>query len=109
MSPLELFTGNKPNYQDLHQFGCDVYVMVPYEKRRKLDDKATKASFIGYDEMSKGYRITDRNNRKVTVSSDVVFFDTVTPPAIDVHFSPMTDEQEAKDDENEKEDLVSNV
>ena len=109
VSPLELFAGGRPNYQDLHQFGCDAYVMVPCEKGRKLDDRATKATFIGYDGMSKGYRITDRNSRRIIVSRDVVFFDTVTPPAIDVQFSEMSDEREAQDREGEKEDSVSDA
>lgn len=78
LTPLEMFMGTKPSYQDLHQFGCDVYVMIPYEKRQKLDDKAAKATFVGYDEISKGYRVTNRETRKFTVSRDVIFFKTIT-------------------------------
>lgn len=58
--------------------------MSTYEKRQKLDEKATKATFVGYDEVSKGFRITDRDRetRKITISRGVVFFDTMTAAEI---------------------------
>lgn len=49
--------------------------MIPYEKRRKLDDKAERMKFIGYDDSSKGFRFVDRNG-KVHVSREAHFVDT---------------------------------
>lgn len=72
-SPLETLYGEKPSYENIHQFGCEVYVMVPYEKRRKLDQKAVKGVFVGNDESSKGFRIADTKTRKISVSREVVF------------------------------------
>lgn len=57
--PYEKWFGKKPEMLDLHPFGCEVYVHIPKEKRRKLDEKAEKKIFVGYDEESKGYRIYD--------------------------------------------------
>jgi hypothetical protein len=37
--------------------------MVPYEKRKKLDVKAVKMRFIGYDTMAKGYRMLDSSGK----------------------------------------------
>lgn len=77
-SPFETFYGRKPRYDKFHEFGSDVYVKIPDEKRRKLDDKAVKMKFIGYDAQSKGYRVVDENF-KVTVSREVIFLDTKLP------------------------------
>lgn len=57
VSPLESFYNVKPNWNETKVFGCDVYSMVPKEKRRKLDVKAVKMKFVGMDEQAKGYRL----------------------------------------------------
>lgn len=77
-SPLEEMYGMKPNLKYLHDFGSDVYVMIPDERRRKLDDKARKMKFLGRDEASKGYRLVDENY-KVHVSREVEFVGTKLP------------------------------
>ena len=41
-----ILTGKKPSIKHLKFFGCDAYVHVPKEKRRKLDNKAEKCIFI---------------------------------------------------------------
>lgn len=76
VSPLESFYGHKPDYSVLHRFGCDVCAMIPYEKRKKLDDKAKKYTFVGYDCESKGYRIADVSHKSLTVSRELVFLNS---------------------------------
>ena len=51
--------------------------MIPYERRRKLDNKAKEVTFVGYDENSKGYRLIDRNN-KLIISREVKFIHNQT-------------------------------
>lgn len=75
-SPFEKFHNEKPRLNNLHEFGSDVYMMMPYEKRRKLDDKVIKMKFIGYDDMAKGYRLVDINY-KIHISREVKFLDTM--------------------------------
>lgn len=72
-SPLELFYNKKPKYNDMYPFGSAVYVMIPGPKRRKLDDKAEKAIFVGHDESAKGYRVANPETHKITISREVVF------------------------------------
>lgn len=72
-TPVEIFFGKKQKFSGFHEFGCSVYGMIPQQKRNKLDDKAQKYAFVGYDESSKGYRLADVNSRKVIISRDVVF------------------------------------
>jgi transposase InsO family protein len=70
-SPYELMFNKKPKWDEFRQFGCEVYVKVPDVKRRKLDPKAIKMKFVGFDLRSKGYRVS--NGSKVTVSREVHF------------------------------------
>lgn len=70
-SPFETMFGKKPKWSDFHQFGCEVYVKIPDVKRRKLDPKAVKMRFVGFDAKSKGYRVS--NGSKVIVSREVHF------------------------------------
>lgn len=78
-SPFEMMFNKKPNWNDLRAFGSEAYVMVPKEKRRKLDPKAVKMKFVGLDKQSKGYRMT--NGKKVIVSREVRFLrDKVNEP-----------------------------
>lgn len=81
MSPHEKLFNQKPRKEEFHQFGTDAYIMIPYEKRRKLDVKAHKVKFIGYDDHSKGYRFID-HNYKIYVEREVTFLDSMTPFAV---------------------------
>lgn len=74
-TPYEMFYGKVPAYDDIHRFGCDVYTMVPYEKRRKIDNKAKKMIYIGNDDVSKGFRVADTQSRGLSVSRNVKFLD----------------------------------
>jgi transposase InsO family protein len=71
-SPSELMYGRKPTPITFHEFGCDAYVMIPTEKRKKLDNKAEKLKFLGYDNNAKGYRLVNKNG-KITISREVRF------------------------------------
>jgi hypothetical protein len=53
-SPYELMFEEKPSVKHFKVFGSICYVHVPDAKRTKLDAKAHKCIFIGYDEKKKG-------------------------------------------------------
>lgn len=74
-SPIEIMFNKSISRLDVHEFGTDVYAMIPAQKRRKLDDKAIKMKFIGYDSNSKGFRLLNRNHQ-VIISRDVKFLGT---------------------------------
>jgi hypothetical protein len=46
---------------------------VPYAKRTKLDAKAKKCIFIGYDQRKNGWKCMDPETYKFFVSRDVIF------------------------------------
>ena len=72
-TPFEVFEGDKPIISGLHEFGADCYAWIPKEKRKKLDEKARKLKFMGYDESSKGYRLVDADSKSIIIARDVKF------------------------------------
>ena len=108
-TPYDLFYGKKPQRRLFHEFGCEAYVMVPSEKRRKLDDKAVKMRFLGYDENAKGFRLANANN-KVIVSREVRFLTEqvcekkTDPSTNEFQFDESLQEEENSKEENSKEE-----
>lgn len=45
-SPDEVWFGKKPNIEMFRVFGCKTMVMIPKEKRRKLDAKSIECIFL---------------------------------------------------------------
>lgn len=72
-TPYEMWYGEKSLMNDFHEFGSDVYAWIPGERRKKLDKKARKLKFVGYDESSKGYRLTNKDTKDVIIARDVKF------------------------------------
>ncbi|KAJ9507667.1 hypothetical protein QJQ45_019158 [Haematococcus lacustris] len=57
LTPWESFFGVKPDLSGLRVFGSDVWVHVPAQKRSKLEAKAVRGVFVGYQLGSKSYKI----------------------------------------------------
>ena len=55
MTPYEGWTGKKPRADGLRVFGCQVYVHIPKDERKKLDSKSKKCVFVEYGTTTKGY------------------------------------------------------
>ena len=73
MTPHEAWTGEKPRVDGLRVFGCQAFVHVPKEERKKLDPKSRKCILLGYGTTTKGYRLYDPLKKKVFHSRDVIF------------------------------------
>lgn len=72
-SPYELWYNKEAKVDHLHIFGSEVFIHIPKEKRHKLDPKAAKCMFVGYDDHSKGHRVWNPKTGKIEISRDVVF------------------------------------
>lgn len=72
-SPYELWYGKEARLDHLRAFGSEVFIHIPKERRQKLDPKATKCMFVGYDNKSKGYRVWNPTTGKIEISRDVIF------------------------------------
>lgn len=74
-TPFELWSGQKPDVSHLKVFGCQAFVHVPDAKRGKMESKAEKLIFVGYDSGSKAYRFLNKQKNKITVSRDARFLE----------------------------------
>ena len=75
ITPQEKWSGRKPSLNYIRRFGCTAYMAIPAERRRKLDEKARKLVFVGYESGSKAYRLLDTTTDKVYISKDVHFIE----------------------------------
>uniref|UniRef100_A0AAG5DSQ9 Integrase catalytic domain-containing protein n=1 Tax=Anopheles atroparvus TaxID=41427 RepID=A0AAG5DSQ9_ANOAO len=75
LTPYELWTGHKPDMSKLRVFGCQAFVHIPDEKRKKFHPKSKKMTFLGYSENHKGYRFVDVTSDRVTISRDAQFLE----------------------------------
>lgn len=107
-SPYELWYGTKPDLDHLRVFGCDVYV---HDKHGKLDARAVKGKFLGYDKIRKGYLVLLPNGKIVT-ERDVHFFEksvvdkgeTVNP-----ELSPVLQRSAGANDDSDDEDKAEDI
>ncbi len=72
MTPIEAWTGTKPNLSHLREFGTDVYILDEGNSA-KTEPKANKMSFVGFEDGSKAIRYYDARTRKVLVSHNFTF------------------------------------
>jgi hypothetical protein len=73
ITPFEALYGSKPPVHNLKVFGCNSFAHISNENRKKLDAKAIKCIFIGYDYEFKEYKLFDPFNHKLFASRDVLF------------------------------------
>lgn len=74
-SPDEMWFKVKPDLSNFKVFGCKALVMIPYEKRKKLDDKAIECIYLRRAENSKAFRLFNKETRDIIISRDVVFYE----------------------------------
>ncbi|CAI5986216.1 unnamed protein product [Closterium sp. NIES-65] len=78
-TPLEAWSGTKPDVTDLRTFGCTCYYHVPDATRTKLEAKARVAMYLGPSADHKAWRVWDLEHGKLVVSRDVVFYEDTFP------------------------------
>lgn len=84
-TPEELWSGKKPKVAHLRAYGCNAYIHVLDQERKKLDPKAHRGIFVGYSEEQGGaYRVYNLLTRRVEVSRDVQFDESSFTFAADV-------------------------
>ena len=72
-NPYEAWDDKMPSLSHFKVFGCDAFVHIPKERRRKLNRKSEKCIFIGYKDRVKGYKIWNPVTRIKVYSRDVIF------------------------------------
>ncbi|KAJ9522869.1 hypothetical protein QJQ45_023653 [Haematococcus lacustris] len=71
VTPLEAFSGVKPDLSFLRVFGATAWVHVPQTSRTKFGAKAVMGKLVGYENGAKAYRVLVGD--RVLVSKDVQF------------------------------------
>ena len=70
----KLFYGVKPDFSNIHAFGCHAFAWIPKEKRRKLDARARPAIYLGPQYPGKhGHRLYDPVTKTIFTASTVIF------------------------------------
>ena len=75
--PLEVLQVKAQDMSHLKVFGCTCYVHLPQIQRDKLDPRAVKCIFLGYSQTKKGYKCYEPKSKKLYVSRDVKFAETI--------------------------------
>ena len=78
-TPYELWFGKKPSISHLRVFGCRAYVHVQKDQRKSLQAHSIRCIFLGYPEEYKGWKCYDPVCKKVLMSRDVIFDESVFP------------------------------
>ena len=75
LSPLEMFTKEKPKFTHLRSFGCVCWTRVPDIHRKKWSPRGKKCIFVGYTNTINNFRVYDPTTGKVFVSANVKFIE----------------------------------
>ncbi|SGZ30132.1 BQ5605_C117g13256 [Microbotryum silenes-dioicae] len=78
-TPNSVWQGGRTTASALHPFGCAAWLTVAPELRSKLDPKAVRVLFTGYDLASKAFRFYNTATKKVTLGRNATFLDTEFP------------------------------
>ena len=97
MTAHEAWNGKIPEIIHMHGFGCLAYVHLPAQQRHKLEAKALKCIFVGYNSESKGYRLYVPSTRKIIVSRDVIFDEYASQPLLSIKQQPLINAPDAFD------------
>ena len=76
-SPLEVLQKQSPDVSHLRVFDCICFVFIQASNRDKLDPRAAKCIFLGYSSTKKGYKCYHPHSRKLFISRDVQFEETI--------------------------------
>jgi len=72
-TPFEVWYDNKPSLSFLMIFGNICFVLGPQIKKDKLDKKVVPGIFVGYNDVSKAYRVYHPQTQKMVITRDVHF------------------------------------
>jgi len=79
MTPLEAWSGTKPDVSHLQEFSCDVWILDEDKNRSKLALKSKKMIFTGFEDGPKAVHYYDAATQKIKVSRNFAFNENEEP------------------------------
>ena len=83
-TPFSLFYNRPADHSKLRVFGCTAFSLSRDRSRGKLDPKADKGIFVGYDNSSPAYLIFFANTGQVVRARNVIFDEGPTSKGADI-------------------------
>ena len=115
-TPFEVFTGTKPNIKNMNIFGTTCYAYI--QDKQKLDPRARKGTFVGFDKYSPAYFVYFNESRNikrercVTFSNKIESTRTISNENVDSDYhNPITPavQIDAQEEENNIQHNGSNI
>ena len=78
-SPYELLYQKKPTYSHLRSFGCLCFPATLKTHKDKFGPRTISHIFFGYPINTKGYKVLNLATKRIHVSRDVYFYETILP------------------------------
>ncbi|SGY55114.1 BQ5605_C006g03969 [Microbotryum silenes-dioicae] len=78
-TPESAWNGQRTTATALHPFGCAAWLTIAPDLRNKLDPKARRMIFTGYDLASKAFRFLDHSVNKIVLGRNATFLDNDFP------------------------------
>ena len=80
LSPWEIVTGERPRFDKMKVFGCDVYEHIPNNPIEKVPGlpRGRKLLFMGFDHSQHGWRLFDPETRRFFNSTNCYFYEGMT-------------------------------
>jgi hypothetical protein len=76
-TPFEGWHGKRPQLGHLKVFGCRANVRPAKPHLKKLEDRSVAMVYFGVEQGSKAHRLFDPQSRRIVVSRDVVFEESI--------------------------------
>lgn len=78
-TPYERLMKKEPTYEHLRIIGCPCYASSSEKKGDKFKGKEIICVLVGYPYRQKGYKVYDLQNKRIFISSDVMFKENIFP------------------------------
>lgn len=75
--PYEVLHQHKPLHSHLRSFGCLCYPTIHKTRRTKFESKSIPHVFVGYPFGTKDYKVLSLATKKIHISRDVTFHETI--------------------------------